>query len=139
MMKLIRKLPIGLAIKSILFITTVILFFHAMVIMEVIPYKYVWGGRLKSVEQMYIFQGYSVFWNVLILIVVLIRGEYIQPHMPISTTKGFSWIFFAILIINTIVNLADLDSLQSKICPAITFILAILFLRVAIKEKEQLE
>ena len=138
-MKLIRKLPIGLAVKLILFITTAILIFHSLVILEVIPYKYVWSGRLESVKEMYIFQGYSVFWNILILIVVLIRGEYIQPHMPISTTKGFSWIFFVILTVNTIVNLASIDSLQSKICPVITFILAILFLRLAIKEKQELE
>lgn len=135
-MKLFRRLPIGLAIKLFLFITTVVLIFHGLVIFEVIPYKYVWGGRLKSVEQMYIFQAFSVFLNVLILIVVLIRGEYIQPHMPISTTIGFSWFFVVLFSLSTIGNISSLDSLESKLFTPVAIMLGILFLRLAIKEKK---
>lgn len=134
-MNFFRKIPLGFAIKSILFITTAVLLFHLLVVVEVIPYKHVWGGRLKSVEQMYILEAISMFMNFLILIVVLIRGEYIQPHMPISTTVAFSWIFFVLFTLNTLGNITSMDSLEAKIFTPITFILAILFLRLAIKEK----
>ncbi len=135
-MKLLRRIiPIGFAIKSILLITTAVLIFHLSVVVEIIPYKHVWGGRLKSVEQMYIFQAISIFLNFLILIVVLIRGEYIQPHMPISTTIAFSWIFFVVFALSAIANVSSMDSLESKIFTPVAFVLAFLFLRIAIKEK----
>ncbi len=135
-MKLLRRIiPIGFAIKSILLITTAVLIFHLSVVVEIIPYKHVWGGRLKSVEQMYIFQAISIFLNFLILIVVLIRGEYIQPHMPISTTNAFSWIFFVVFALSAIANVSSMDSLESKIFTPVAFVLSFLFLRIAIKEK----
>ena len=54
----------------IIFILTAI--FHFLVMVKVIPYKMVWGGRLKSDSDMYRFEMGSLMVNLVFLYMIVV-------------------------------------------------------------------
>ncbi|MDG1205567.1 MAG: hypothetical protein P8N51_09370, partial [Pseudomonadales bacterium] len=76
-MRHIKKISIMLAANSLLalfFGTTV---FHLLVLLGVIPFNIVWGGRLENADQMYIFESFSLTINLAVLWIVGMRVNYI--------------------------------------------------------------
>lgn len=131
--KMIKKLKIEVAVHTILIIAALVLVFHLLVISCVIPYQYVWGGRLESTEQMLWFESISMIINLFIILIVSMKGNYIRSYLSNRVVKVFLWIFSILFILNTVGNLFSLTSLESIIATPITFVLAIMFLRLAIE------
>lgn len=128
---MIKKINIVLAVNTILIVAALVFIFHILIISGVIPYQYVWGGRLESNEQMLRFESISMIVNLFVIFIVSIQGNYIRPYLSSKVVKIFFWIFSILFVLNTIGNLLSLNSLESIIATPITFILAIMFLRLA--------
>jgi hypothetical protein len=128
---MIKKINIELAVNTILIIAALVFVLHILIISGVIPYQYVWGGRLESNEQMLRFESISMIINLFIIFIVSIKGSYIRPYLSTKVVKVFLWIFSILFVINTIGNLLSIDSLEAIIATPITFILALMFLRLA--------
>ena len=47
-----------------------LLILHTLIITEQIPYEKVWAGKLKSVEEMRLFETFSILLNVFILAIL---------------------------------------------------------------------
>ena len=131
---MIKKINIELAVNTILIIAVLVFVFHILIISGVIPYQYVWGGRLESNEQMLRFESISMIINLFIIFIVSIKGSYIRPYLSSRVVKVFLWIFSILFVLNTIGNLLSLNSLEAIIATPITFILALMFLRLATEE-----
>ena len=128
---MIKKINIELAVNTILIIAALVIVFHILIISGVIPYQYVWGGRLESNEQMLRFESISMIINLFIIFIVSIKGNYIRPYLSSKVVKIFFWIFSILFVLNTIGNLLSLNSLEAIIATPITFILSLMFLRLA--------
>ena len=133
-MNMIKKINIELAVNTILILAALVFVFHILIISGVIPYQYVWGGRLESNEQMLRFESISMIINLFIIFIVSIKGNYIRPYLSSKVVKVFFWIFSILFVLNTIGNLLSLNSLEAIIATPITFILALMFLRLATEE-----
>lgn len=53
----------------------VLLLFHLAVILKLVPYRLIWGGRLKSDKQMYQFESASVIFTVLFTIILFAKAN----------------------------------------------------------------
>jgi len=124
----------ALAVNTILIIALLVFVFHLLIISDIIPYQYVWGGRLESNEQMLIFESFSMIINLFIIFIISIKGSYLRPYLSSKTVKVFLWIFSILFGLNTIGNLLSITSLEAIIATPITFILALMFLRLATEE-----
>ena len=131
---MIKKINIELAVNTILILAALVFVFHILIISGVIPYQYVWGGRLESNEQMLRFESISMIINLFIIFIVSIKGSYIRPYLSSRVVKVFLWIFSILFVLNTLGNLLSLNSLEAIIATPITFILALMFLRLATEE-----
>jgi len=78
--------------------------FHLLILVRVIPYEITWGGRLKTVEEMYVFETISILINSFFIFILLQRGEYIRYFLGKKTVNIVLWIFFTIFALNTIGN-----------------------------------
>lgn len=100
--------------------------FHTLALMQVVPYSILWGGRITSLSQMYVFESVSIAVNVLFLLIVLLR------YKIISVYAGHIWPRYAIFgmgllfLVNTAGNYLSLNSLEKLIFTPITFLLAVL-------------
>jgi hypothetical protein len=85
-------------------ITVLATIFHLLILVGVIPYEITWGGRLKTVEEMYVFETISILINSFFIFILLQKGEYIRYILGRKTVSIILWIFFTIFALNTIGN-----------------------------------
>lgn len=111
----------------------IIICFHITVLVGFVPYDMVWGGRLNSADEMIVFELSSIFINLVMIIMVNARiGKLKIPSIKVAGV--FMWIFFVIFALNTIGNLLAKQSLETYIFTPVTCILAILMLRLALRD-----
>ena len=94
-----------LAANIMLVILVAVILFHLLVITQFIPFKNVWGGRLKTVEEMYVFESVSLLINFFLIFITLQKANYIRPFLPGKVITFSFWLFVVIFGLNTIGNL----------------------------------
>ncbi|UTW62792.1 hypothetical protein KFE98_01145 [bacterium SCSIO 12741] len=129
---MLHRIPIQLAVQIILGLSGLILIFHGLILSGVIPFQYVWGGRLENQEQMIAFESISVIINLLMAGVAAIKGGYINPSLPQLGVRILLWLFTGLFFLNTLGNLIAVQSLETWIATPITFLLFVLYLRLAL-------
>ena len=91
-------------INVLIGITVLATIFHLLIVVRVIPYEITWGGRLKTVEEMYVFETISILINSFFIFILFQKGEYLRYFLGKKTVKIVLWIFFTIFVLNTIGN-----------------------------------
>jgi hypothetical protein len=88
-----------------------ILVFHLFVVFQIIPYDIAWGGRLQSLQQMYVFEAISILLNSFFLWTVAMYCGFVKRILPLTALKVVLWIMIALFSLNTLGNLNALNSL----------------------------
>jgi hypothetical protein len=99
--------------------------FHLLILVRVIPYEITWGGRLKTVEEMYVFETLSILINSFFIFVLLQKGEYVRFFLGKKTVTIILWVFFTIFVLNTIGNVFSKTNFEKHFA-ILTFINSIL-------------
>ena len=75
------------AANSLLVILSLVTVFHLLVLMGIIPFEIVWGGRLQNIDQMIVFESVSLFVNIIMIVVVVLHtGHFkVRPDQRITT------------------------------------------------------
>ena len=94
----------SISVNILVGITTLATIFHLLILVGVIPYEITWGGRLKSLEEMYVFETISILINSFFVFVLLQKGGYIRSFLGKKTVSVILWVFFAIFVLNTVGN-----------------------------------
>jgi hypothetical protein len=115
------KIKYGLLV---IFALTVL--FHLTVIAGFIPFQNVWGGRLRSYEEMIKFEVFSIFLNLVFLLVVLLKSNFLKLKISEKTLAGALWVMAILFALNTLGNLFAVNNLEKYIATPITAILSIL-------------
>ncbi|MFY7946562.1 MAG: hypothetical protein ACOVQJ_06130 [Bacteroidia bacterium] len=97
--------PKKIYINTLLLISALVTVFHLLILVRLIPYEITWGGNLKTVEEMYVFETLSILINLFFVFILLQKGEYIRYVMGRKTVNIILWIFFVLFTLNTIGNL----------------------------------
>jgi hypothetical protein len=95
------------------------------------PIKLLWGGRMKTVDELLKFEIISLVVSVFCLIVVLVRSLSLISIF-IDFSRVTLWLLFFLFILNTVGNLIA-ESIFEKFFALITVILSILCLRMALE------
>ena len=128
-----KRIPIPFAKKTATAIISLTLLFHILIITSIIPFDVVWGGRLTSHSQMLQFETVSLVLNLFILLMLL------KPTIfPRKITRFIYWFFCGLFALNTLGNLASLNSLEAYLFTPLTLLLSIMFARLALSFSKQL-
>ena len=92
-------------IQILIGISALATMFHLLILIGIIPFEVTWGGRLKSVEEMYTFESLSILINSFFVFVLLQKAEFVRYFFGRKAVRVILWIFFTIFILNTIGNL----------------------------------
>lgn len=109
----------------------IVIAFHLCVLVGIVPYDITWGGRLESMEEMYMFETISIAVTSFLLIVLLMKGQLIKNHIHVSWLNTVIWIFVFLFSLNTIGNLFAKATVEMIVGGFFTFISAILCYRIA--------
>jgi hypothetical protein len=119
-----------------LIICSSLLVFHFGILFKIIPYEIVWGGRLTSDEQMYMFEGISITLNSLLIILLLLKSQRIKVSVPIKFVHAGLWAFFGLFALNSVGNLLA-ETTFEKFFSIITILLTVnLWMIIKGKENE---
>ena len=128
--KELLSLTVSLRILGIFFLLTLI--FHSLILTGIIPFVIVWGGRLKTAEEMLLFETVSIVINLLMLFAVTSRIKLLKQ----SKEPGFLRVVFGIMtllfFINTLGNLYGVTDLERLLFTPMTAISSILSFRSAL-------
>ena len=123
------------AIKITLFILTSVVLFHCCIILKIIPYEIAWGGRLKSDTEMYVFETLSIFINLFLLWVLLMKGAFVKSRLSHKAIQIILWVFIILFALNTIGNLFA-KAIIEKVFSILTLGLSILLWHIVRNKKE---
>lgn len=83
----------------------VVTLFHLSILLKIVPYEITWGGRLQSDAEMYVFETFSIVINLLLGLVLLIKGAYTKPIIPLKVVNVTLWVFLVLFALNTAGNI----------------------------------
>jgi hypothetical protein len=109
--------------------------FHVLVLLQIIPFTIVWGGRLKTESDMYVFESISLIINICMLALVLIKKEIINLNIPQKMITVALWLMCLLFFINTLGNLNAIDPLEKIVFTPITLLLSLTSLILALEKK----
>ncbi|TNE72856.1 hypothetical protein EP331_06205 [bacterium] len=110
-----------------------IMVFHGSILFGLIPFEYTWGGRLKSIEEMYVFESVSIAVNLYLGLILLIRGAYAKPIISLKFVKVSLWIFAGLFLLNTFGNVLA-ETWQEQLFAGVTLWMSFLTWRLAAKQ-----
>jgi hypothetical protein len=122
------------AVNAQALLISMVIVFHLLVISGIIPYTIVWAGRLQSTRDMQLFESISILLNMVLLLVVTMKGSYIAAVVPQKVLNAILWVFIVLFSLNTIGNMMAKYTLETILFTPLTFVSAILCLRIVMEK-----
>ncbi len=116
---------INIAQYGILIILGASLGFHFLILLKIIPYNIVWGGRFKSDTEMVRFEIVSIFINLFFLFVIVVHSNFLTIDFPNTLMTIILWIMAALFALNTVGNVMSKNRLERILFTPVTSILSI--------------
>lgn len=110
---------------GLIIVLSIFLILHICVLLKIIPYSIVWGGRLKTDAEMYRFEIVSILVNAFFLFVILVQSNFLIFDFPKTTMTIILWLMTALFLLNTFGNAFSKNKLEQKLFTPITIILTI--------------
>lgn len=108
--------------------------YHFLILSEFIPYTHVWGGRIRTQDEMIRFESVSILVNAVFLLVLYLKIKRHRAHQPAPWANALLWGFVVLFGVNTVGNLISFSSLETLIFTPMTLLLAIFTARVALEK-----
>lgn len=113
------------ATKILLTLLLAVSLFHVLILVKIIPYEITWGGRLKNDSEMYVFETFSLVVNLFLMLVLLMKANYVKRFFAVKAINIILWIFVVLFALNTLGNLLAKTTLE-KLFAVITLLFSIL-------------
>ena len=117
---------------GIIIILSLLIIFHLLVLVDIVPYQVVWGGRIESKSQLSKFEIFSVCINLFMILLVCVKSGFLKILMNQKVLQISLWLMCVLFVLNTIGNLLSVNMIEKIVFTPITIILAFLSLRLAI-------
>jgi len=125
----------SIAYKLILILLSILLLVHLLILAQLLPYEHFWGGRLTSLEEMYVFESSAVLVTILMISTFYAQYRLHKIEKSNKVLRVLLWIFFAYYLLNTIGNLMAVSIWEKILGTAFTLTMAGLTWKV-LMEKE---
>lgn len=123
-----------LAVNGLLIALSLLVAFHILILAGVIPFKIVWGDRLKDKSQMLVFETASAIINLIMLAIVGIYAGILKVKINSLVIKIMLCIMVGLSTLNTIGNLLSNNNFEKMVFTPVTVILLIFSLRLALSD-----
>ncbi|MEJ7827226.1 MAG: hypothetical protein WKF91_03495 [Segetibacter sp.] len=122
------------AINLMIALLTAVLVFHTLVLTGVIPYAIVWAGKINSVAEMRTLEVISILVNAFAILIMILKADYMAHKIPTKILNAIISLLAVLFSLNTLGNLFAKSVFELYFTP-LTFILAVLCLRIVIETK----
>ncbi len=116
----------------LLWLFSLLILFHFAILLKIIPYTIVWGGRLKSDSAMYQFELVSIAMNALLICFALEESYNSFGLLDESGLNIVWWGCAALFAMNTLGNLKSINKFEKRVFTPTTIILTACCIYLAI-------
>ncbi len=109
--------------------------FHALVLLKIVPHTVVWGGKFSTYKEVVPLEFLSLFLNLAFLYFVHVAAKRIVNSVSKPADRILFWFMAVLFGLNTIGNLFAETTAETWIATPITFVMALLALRLAVNTK----
>ena len=118
-------------------ILSLLVILHSLILLRIVPFEVVWGGRLKSVSEMVVFETISIAITLVMLTVAVAAGGYLTVRINRVAIRVALLIMLAVFLLNTIGNLLSTNRFEQMIFAPITLIASGLCMKLASVKKSE--
>jgi len=129
---MLRKINIKTSVNTMLIMLVGLSLYHLVILLGLIPFDQVWGGRLESKTEMYQMESIALFIIFFLIIVVLLKVKIIKNKINETVLSLILWIFTVYFIINTATNILSENIIETLIFTPITIVITLLCARIAV-------
>lgn len=122
--------------KVVLCIVSIYCVLHILILVQLLPYHIVWGGKIESIKTIYFLEGIALVVMLFLGFIIAMKNKIIQPIFKHKAIKRILFVFAVFFILNTIGNLLA-ESIIEKMQAIMTLFLAITLFKSS-KEMEVL-
>ena len=130
-----KILNIKLACDLLISLLIILLIFHLLVLLKVIPYDIIWGGQITDSFSLIIYEGIAIFLTIIFILIIALKAGYIIAGRLSKVINITAWLVFGYFLFNTIGNLTSAVNTEKLIFTPVTMIMTILAFRVAIGKR----
>lgn len=127
---MLKIISFKLAVNAMLILLALVIIFHLLILIQVIPYNIVWAGRLQNVSEMVVFELVSLLINTMLIAVISIKAGYVKSRISPTVINVLLWFMVIVFSLNTIGNLFSKTSFETLAFTPLTFISALLCYRI---------
>ena len=128
-----KRIPFAFATNAILIITGLVMVFHLCVMVGIVPYNIVWGGRLTDRKEMLVFELSSIIVNLVLALTVAMKAKKVRAKVPGKLVNAVLWAFVVLFALNSAGNLVAKATLETVIFTPLTILSCLLCARAAVE------
>jgi hypothetical protein len=129
-----KYLSAKLSGKILISLLLLLLAFHILVLVKVVPNEIVWRGQIDSSSDLLLYEGLSVFITIIFIVVITLKIGLIKSVRFTKVVNITTWIIFIYFLLNIAGNLTSEIILEKIIFTPITIVMTILAFRLAIEK-----
>jgi hypothetical protein len=124
-----------IASVTLLGLLSILEIFHLLILIKVIPFDFIWSGKLKDAAQMYSFETVSVIINSVMILLVAMSGGIIKSRLRPLIIKVALWVMFLLFVLNTMGNFTSENPFEKNVFTPITLLISLLCLILILTKK----
>lgn len=124
------------ATLGLIIIFSIVIPFHILVILGMIPFTIIGGGRVENETQMMQVEIIAILINAIMLAIVLMKAGFLRWQLPSTVIKISLWVMTILFVLNTIGNIFSKSEIERALFTPLTLVLAFFSFRLAISKKE---
>lgn len=115
-----------------LLLLVVLVAYHLLILLGIIPDDYVWGGRLKTKNELMVMVAISLVTSLIMAVVVFLRLQQIHNNKGRLFVSILIWLMGVYFALNTAGNLLSEEFWEKVFMTPFSLLLAILCVRMAL-------
>lgn len=130
---ILKRIPQQWAIRVIYSICCLAIIVHLLVIVNILPSKYVWGGKIKDSSSSVILSLIAILINAILLLIVFVKLKAKAKPVLSTIIKGVLLFYALLYALNTIGNLLAESTIETLVFTPLTLLLSVACFRLIIK------
>jgi len=125
-----------IAVRFLLLILIPLTIFHISILIKIAPQEIIWGGRSNNEGEVYLLESISLLATLYLILLLLIRGSFIQPLLSPKVVNISLWVFLIFFILNTVGNMLA-KSTTEQVFALLTMAMSVLLWTILKKQDAQ--
>jgi hypothetical protein len=127
----------SIIVKSLFSILALVILFHLFVLLRIVPYEIVWGGRINTTSELLFFESASLLLNGLMLVVVAVKAGWLKLRIPPVVIQIALWAMCGLFLLNTLGNLLSTNAFEKTVFTPLTLVLSLLCFILATRKRHR--